>query len=197
MDSIHAQLIFRRVLEAMARPGRVVQLPDMRQDAPSGNKYACLLLFTLLDSYVSFKILSGNNHTDYEKLSTYISINSGSPESELEDADFILVFGGSSGGLVSSMKKGTAKYPDKSATVIYDVESVGGGSTTLSLSGPGIFSVQNLALEGIQEEEIGDLIRANGDFPLGIDVIFSDKDGKIACLPRSTAINCMNDTRSR
>lgn len=196
MDAGHSQLIFRRILDGMARPGKVVELPDVKHDVPFDNKYAYLLLFTLLDSYVTFKVLDIKRRADEAEVSKYISLRSGSRESGLEDADFVLVFGGSSGGLITSMKKGTPKYPDESATVIYDVESIGRGSTVLSLSGPGILSSQNLILEGIEKGEIEDLISANSDFPLGIDVVFLDKSGKVACLPRSTTINRTNDRRS-
>ena len=36
--------------------------------------------------------------------------------------------------------------------------------------------------------ELASIQDANKDFPLGIDCIFLDRTGKIACIPRSTTI---------
>jgi alpha-D-ribose 1-methylphosphonate 5-triphosphate synthase subunit PhnH len=196
MDSLESQAIFRMILYAMARPGKIVNLPNFKIDPPVGSKasldskYPFLVLFTFLDSYVRFKVLDRKNSIDATDVSTYVSTHTGSREAPIEEADFILIYGGSSKGLVSRMKRGSLKYPNESATLIYGVEFLGEGSLHLTLSGPGVPSVCELDLEGVEMDEMRDLIRANSEFPLGLDVIFSDKDGKAACLPRSTVVRC-------
>jgi len=182
-----AQLVFRKVLDAMARPGKVVNLSDISLNPPAENKYPFLILFTLLDHEVGFKVLGAKNKGDTEEMSRYITSNTGGRESSLENADFILIYGGSSGGRMHEMKRGTLEYPDESTTLIYDVERIGTGML-LTISGPGIRDERKMAIDGIKEEEIRDMVRVNSEFPLGIDVIFSDRYGNIIALPRSMKV---------
>ena len=185
-----SQIIFRKVLDAMARPGKIVELPDLEINAPTKNKFPCLVLLTFLDSHVKFKVLDIDNKVDSEEIAGYISSSTGSQEASVENSDFILIYGGSAGGLIRRMKKGSPKYPDESTTLIYDVESIGEDGVLMTLSGPGICSDHRLAVKGIEEAEITELISVNRDFPMGIDAIFSDKNGKVVCIPRSTTVSC-------
>jgi len=180
-----AQLVFRKVLDAMARPGKVAKLPDIPLNPPAENKYPFLILFTLLDHEVGFEVLGAKNNA--EEISRYIASNTGSSETSLENADFVLIYGGSSGGRIHEMKRGTLEYPDESVTLIYDVERIGTGML-LMISGPGIRAERKVAIDGIEEEEIRDMVRVNSEFPLGVDAIFSDRCGNILAMPRSTKV---------
>ncbi|MEA1905796.1 MAG: phosphonate C-P lyase system protein PhnH [Euryarchaeota archaeon] len=179
-----SQRIFRSLLDAMANPGRIITLPDIRIKPPAANMYPLLLLMTLLDHEVSFSVLDSG-----ALVTEYLKTNTGSKESRLENSDFILVYGGSSHGLIQGAKVGTLEYPDESATVIYDAGSIGDsdGDVLLELSGPGIADKRKVGASGIEETEIGDVL-AMQDYPLGLDLIFSDNAGRIACIPRSTTM---------
>nr|QNO55242.1 hypothetical protein MHJDHPNH_00044 [Methanosarcinales archaeon ANME-1 ERB7] len=187
MNLFDAQLTFRKVLDAMAKPGKVVKMPNISLNTPTENKYPFLILTSLLDHEVGFKVLDVKNRENTEDISRYISSNTGSHESSLEDADFILIYDGSSGGTIHEMKRGTLEYPDESAILIYDARRIGDG-VHLTISGPGIRDELEIAIDGIEEEEIRDIVKVNSEFPLGIDVIFSDLYGNIVCLPRSTRV---------
>jgi alpha-D-ribose 1-methylphosphonate 5-triphosphate synthase subunit PhnH len=187
MNLFDAQLTFRKVLDAMARPGKVVKMPDIALNPSTENKYPFAILFTLLDHEVSFKVLDPKNRENTEEISRYISSNTGSRESQLENAVFFLIYGGSSNGLIKKMKRGTLEYPDASATLIYDVGRIGKG-IRLTISGPGIRAEREIEIDGIEEEEIREIVTVNSEFPLGIDAIFSDRYGNIVCLPRSTRV---------
>ncbi len=178
------QRIFRSLLDAMANPGRIITLPDIRIEPPAANMYPLLLLMTLLDHEVSFSVLD-----DGALVTEYLKTNTGSKESRLENSDFILVYGGSSHGLIQRARVGTLEYPGESATVIYDIDSIGddGGDVLLELSGPGIADKRRIGASGIEENEIEDVL-AMQDYPLGLDLIFSDRAGRIACIPRSTIV---------
>lgn len=198
-----SQMIFRSLLDAMARPGSIVVLPDIKITSPALNRYPLLLLMTLLDHEVSFYV-SGhsdeNVNASRQAVAEYLRSNTGSNESALRDADFILVCEGSSQGLIRRVKQGTLEYPDESATVVYDVGSIGDRGydgddshdeyMLLELSGPGIAGKCMIAISGMEPAEIEDVL-AMRNYPLGIDAILSDRNGNIACIPRSTNVRVM------
>ncbi|KAF5415878.1 MAG: phosphonate C-P lyase system protein PhnH [Euryarchaeota archaeon] len=179
-----SQRIFRSLLDAMANPGRIITLPDIRIKTPVANRYPLLLLMTLLDHEVSFCVLDQGT-----QVTEYLKTNTGSKESRLKNSDFILVCGGSSHGLIPGARVGTLEYPDESATVIYDTGSVGADREDifLELSGPGIVDKRMIGVSGIEQTEIEDVL-AMQDYPLGLDLIFSDNAGRMACIPRSTTM---------
>jgi alpha-D-ribose 1-methylphosphonate 5-triphosphate synthase subunit PhnH len=202
-----SQIIFRSLLDAMARPGSIVVLPDINITSPAMNRYPLLLLMTLLDHEVSFCVLGHsdanvNANTNRLAVAEYLGSNTGSNESTLRDADFILVCEGSSHGLIHRVKQGTLEYPDESATVVYDVGSIGDREydgnddnghdeyMRLELSGPGIAGKCMIAISGMEPAEIEDVLAVR-NYPLGIDAILSDRNGNIACIPRSTNVRVM------
>jgi len=180
-----SQRIFRSLLDAMANPGRIITLPKIGIETPAANKYPLLLLMTLLDHEASFCVMGG----DQTQVTEYLKTNTGSKESGLGNSDFILVYGGSSCGLIQGARVGTLEYPDESATVIYDIDSIGAGEmgVLLELSGPGIAGKRKVGASGIEQTEIEDVL-AMRDYPLGLDLIFSDIAGRIVCIPRSTTV---------
>ena len=198
-----SQMIFRSLLDAMARPGSIVVLPDINITSPAMNRYPLLLLMTLLDHEVSFCVSGhddANVNVNRQAMAEYLRSNTGSKESALRDADFILVCEGSSHGLIRRVKQGTLEYPDESATVVYDVGSIGDQGygdddvydkyIRLELSGPGIAGKCMIAIGGMELAEIEDVLAVR-NYPLGIDAILSDRNGNISCIPRSTNVRVM------
>ncbi|MGP8319930.1 MAG: phosphonate C-P lyase system protein PhnH [Methanosarcinaceae archaeon] len=209
--TFNSQEIFRSILDAMARPGSIIRLPDISITPPVANRYPLLVLMTLLDHEVNFCVsghsdvnvnvnVSGNEDINRQAVAEYLRLNTGSQESAIKDADLILVLGGFSHGLIRRAKQGTLEYPDESATVVYDVGSIVNRShegekgynkeMLLELFGPGIADKCKIAISGIERAEIEDIL-ALRDYPLGIDTIFSDKAGNITCIPRSTNVRVM------
>lgn len=180
-----SQRIFRSLLDSMANPGCIITLPEIEIKPPAANKYPLLLLMTLLDHEVSFCVMGGAQ----TRVTEYLKTNTGSKESTLENSDFILVYGGTSHGLIRGARVGTLEYPDESATVIYDTGSIGdcGGEVMLELSGPGIADKRRIGVSGIEQTEIEDVL-AMRDYPLGLDLILSDRTGRIVCIPGSTTV---------
>src|SRR5262249_14125495 len=80
---------------------------------------------------------------------------------------------------------GTAEYPDRSTTIILQVQRLGDGEC-LSLSGPGIAGQTQLAAEPLPLD-LHDRLAANRAlFPRGVDVMLVSPDA-VAALPRSVA----------
>ena len=174
-QDIYTQQTFSKLMKAMSRPGNVYNLSLREGDAPF-----MPILLTLLDNEVTFAVIG-------QKIATEdITLATGSNETTIEEADYVLVFGGESAGAVLRTRRGDLRYPDKGATIIYLVKSVKGDGITLRLKGPGIKGEQLLSLDGFSESEVRDIKAANSDFPLGIDCIFIDSDARTASVPRST-----------
>jgi alpha-D-ribose 1-methylphosphonate 5-triphosphate synthase subunit PhnH len=105
-------------------------------------------------------------------------------------ADFVLVRGGDSGGELARARQGTLLDPALGATAIYEVEAVGEGPLTVSLSGPGIGpDPHTLHLTGVPVSEVALWRATRSSFPLGVDVLLVDRAGRCAALPRSTTLS--------
>jgi len=165
-------------MRTMSRPGTVQQI-DLRE----GDEPYMPILFTLLDNEVTFAIIGGNI------CSEKITLATGSRETSVNEADFILVVGGDSAGAVSRAKKGDLRYPDRGATIIYVVGSLEGSrGVKVRLKGPGIPGEQVIAIDGLSSGEVEDIRAANGEFPLGVDCIFVDVEARTASVPRSSSM---------
>ncbi len=81
---------------------------------------------------------------------------------------------------LSAYPIGTSAYPDRSATLIVERDTL--AATGATLTGPGIKDSANLSLPET------DAFQANhAQFPLGLDFIFTSGD-RLAALPRTTEV---------
>ena len=85
-------------------------------------------------------------------------------------------------------RRGTLEYPDSGATVIYLVDKLGETGGEADMHGPGINGTIRPLISGLDQAELGLLRKTNAEFPLGLDALFLDTDGRIMCIPRSTRI---------
>ena len=90
--------------------------------------------------------------------------------------------------VIEMTSEGYLEEPERSATVVVRVDAIGSGSLRAVLSGPGIETVQSLAIEGLDASALHALIERNALYPTGIDIVLVDPQGRVACLPRSTRI---------
>jgi alpha-D-ribose 1-methylphosphonate 5-triphosphate synthase subunit PhnH len=182
-----SQALFRRLLDATARPGTLVRLepPVLEVPAPA-LRPACALLLALLDLEVGIHVVGA----DAPRLADYLVANTGAMLMPLEAADFVLVAGPDSGGRIRRCKRGSLAAPHEGATLVYAPHALGAapaeGRLALRLRGPGIPETRHLAVAGVSEAEIA-AWRSLVDFPLGVDIWLAAADGTLAVLPRSTA----------
>ena len=86
-----------------------------------------------------------------------------------------------------AFQQGTAEYPDRSATLILQVQSLDGGGPGLVLTGPGINGQARIAPGPVPNDFVARL-RANlALFPRGIDLLLV-AGNRIVGLPRSTRV---------
>lgn len=178
-----AQATFRCLLEAMAHPGRIVALPPAGGlDAPSpllGSTFAVAL--TLLDFETPLWL---DDHLRAPPVVDALQFHCGCPiVGAPEDAAFALIARPDRAPPVTAFAPGTPEYPDRSTTVIVQVDGLDNGSG-VTLRGPGIDGAVRLRVDGVEADFWREWATNHARFPLGIDVVFTTASS-VAALPRS------------
>lgn len=177
-----AQQSFRRIMDAMARPGTVVEVGGaVMPPAPLMPATAAVLLTLAdLDTPLWLDPMSAD-------AAGYVAFHCGctvvpSPE----QAVFGVFADGRRLDGLGRFAVGEADYPDRAATVVIQVAGLGttGGRR---LSGPGIDGEARLAVDGLDDGfwafQAGNRLL----FPLGIDVVLACGH-RLAALPRSVTV---------
>lgn len=181
VQSAHA---FRAIMQAMARPGRIMELgADIEAPGPLLPSAAAVAL-TLCDFQTPVWLSPALAN---EQVIRYLRFHAGVPiMAEEQTAQF--VFTTASELLPRLLLQGTHEYPDRSATLVIQVR--GFESKFVELSGPGIRGVEGFGVAGLGDAFWGAMVENHARFPVGIDVIFA-APGQLAALPRSTAIRML------
>lgn len=166
---------FRAVMEAMARPGLIATLAGAVAPAPASPAAATLLL-TLCDAETPL-FLAGAH--DCASLRDWVAFHIGAPLVGPDRAMFAL---GSWQALLplSDYPQGTADYPDRSATLIVEMDALRPDGARLT--GPGIRDAAALSLPDPAAHAANRAL-----FPLGLDMFFAAGD-RLAALPRTTQV---------
>ncbi len=168
------QAVFRLLLEATSRPGRIYALPPILDGASA----FIAILSTLVDRGVTLhdgtRELRQREHNFLQAV-----------YAEAETANFILASGVNPPDFKPAI--GSLESPETGATLILTVAALGQGQMHVSCTGPGIedrhiFQVQGLHPEWIQARE-----KWNAWFPLGVDIYLVDAT-QVCALPRTTCI---------
>ncbi len=181
------QQVFRIVMQAMGNPGSIYSL-DNHGAREMHTSTLELLAETLFDQDVTFCVIGDQGTNEFEGR---VYERTKSPVTALSLADFIIVTGGASNRGLLDAKRGTPEYPDRGATILFNIETLEEGSTSdflARLNGPGIAGEKYIQMQGLDHEELDHLRELNSGYPLGVDSIFVDKKDRIMCLPRSTKI---------
>lgn len=193
-DRVHdAQFIFRQLLDAMSRPGKMNNIgsSSMKIDLSSGREQVVAsFALTLLDGEVSF-FVNMDNHLAIED---YIRNNTFSRLTGAEDADYLFLDGKIKDEeiihLIEKVKKGTLIQPDLSSTLFILVNgfSADFAGERLTLRGPGIEKQFVCYVNGISSVWWEEREKVNLEYPLGIDIILFTEAGEFLALPRTTII---------
>lgn len=172
---IEAAHAFRAVMDAMARPGRIYDIAGALPPPPLSSAAGAVLL-TLCDVETPI-YLAGTHNT--EAVRSWIAFQTGSPLTDPANAAFAL---GSWPDLMPLQPYaiGTPQYPDRSATLIVELDAL--VSTGAVLKGPGIKTESSLSLPDCAAFQANHAL-----YPLGLDFIFTSGN-KVAALPRSTNV---------
>lgn len=187
---------FRVLLDCLARPGRVGQLPappfaDLPRlpDETPPNPVAVAACMSLLDQTVSFAQATGETWLSADHpLTRWMALRSNARPVAPEAADFALLHNSAGAVLLDALKQGTLLCPEQSCTVFLCVPEIVAGGATLRLIGPGIAGETTIGLPDIAPGELEALITRCGRFPLGIDIFLIDQRGRCLGLPRTTQV---------
>jgi alpha-D-ribose 1-methylphosphonate 5-triphosphate synthase subunit PhnH len=176
-----SQQVFRAVLEALARPGTVLALPDgpLRTLAP-----AVIPVFALADLGTGVCVLERADDRWGDTVTTATS----APLWPAELARLIAAVRPVTEGEVRSFCRGSAAAPEDGALVSLAIADLDGGDRRWRLSGPGIADTASLAPRGLPASFVTARAEAVTGYPAGIDVLLVTDDGRVVGLPRTTTI---------
>lgn len=181
---VDSQIVFRILLDALARPGRVHEL-DVQSGVPDGLSPAMTAaLLTLIDVDAPLWLPSETSPDVGRFLRFHCSSQI---VQEPSQAAFVAVPAGHAAPALIDCNPGDPAYPDRSATLIIEVESLQDGAP-LRLAGPGIEDAQGLRVRGLPGDFLAQWQANSQRFPLGVDVILTH--GRLVCgLPRTCRMN--------
>jgi alpha-D-ribose 1-methylphosphonate 5-triphosphate synthase subunit PhnH len=181
----NAQSVFRAVMDAMARPGSAQTLtPALMPPAPLSRGAGAIAL-TLLDYESPFWLdatLAGHGN-----VAQWLRFHTGAPiVRDPSDAAFAFIADAAHVPDFGSFALGTAEYPDRSTTLVLQVERLS-GPNVMRLRGPGIASERQFAVSPYPADLIAQLQGNHAAFPRGVDLLFVTPDA-VAAIPRSTRV---------
>jgi alpha-D-ribose 1-methylphosphonate 5-triphosphate synthase subunit PhnH len=187
---LSAQSTFRSVMDAMARPGRVQRIVAGAGAPAAMMRGTAAIALTLFDHDTPLWLDSRMAETpDVRK---WLKFHTGAPViADPSICSFALV--GDSGELpgLDSFSFGTNEYPDRSTTLILQVESLTHGPS-VELRGPGIEGSAVLQA-AIRPPDLFERLAVNAAlFPRGIDVVLVADDAMVA-IPRTTRLAAKGD----
>ena len=175
---VDAARAFRSAMSAMARPGQIERLDTAAPPSPLSSAAGTLLL-TLADPETGVCLAGAH---DTAAMRAWLAFHTGAPIVAAGQAHFAV---GTWDALMplSQFSVGTSEYPDRSATLIVEMEDLRGEG--VHLRGPGIKTTAALNLPDAEA------MRANNaQFPLGLD-FFLTRGARVAALPRSTQVSTL------
>jgi alpha-D-ribose 1-methylphosphonate 5-triphosphate synthase subunit PhnH len=179
------QAVFRALMDALARPGTVKPLVPAA-GAPSPLTAAAAAVALALLDYETPVWLDAPL-AQSPQLTDWIRLHAGAPvTSDPRQAAFAFISDAAHAPPFDGFSLGTPEYPDRSATLVLQVEGFGNGQRLL-LSGPGIPDMRSFSAQPLPQDFQARLAANRALFPRGVDLILVSPDA-VAALPRSVAL---------
>jgi len=178
-----SQQVFRDVMTAMAKPAAPVRCAQWPPSGSPGRLLpsAAAVVLTLADFETSIYLddtLSGD-----PQITGFLDFHTGAPRtSEPAKAQFALIAAPHALGDFTAFAQGTPEYPDRSATLIIQIEAF---TRDHCFVGPGIADTVAFGIAPAIPEFATQWAANRARFPCGVDLIFAGPDA-IAALPRSS-----------
>jgi alpha-D-ribose 1-methylphosphonate 5-triphosphate synthase subunit PhnH len=140
------------------------------------------VLLTLCDADTALWLQQPN-----DEVATHLRFHAGVRlVQEPAEADFALITEPSSMPPLNQFAHGDLRYPDRSASLIVQVDGFH-ENRGMRFAGPGIRDVEQLAIEGLPAEFWQQRAAMRTQLPLGVDLIFIAGERMVA-LPRTTRV---------
>src|SRR5579871_2075329 len=182
---LSAQNTFRSVMDAMARPGTVQQVAAAVGTPGSVMRGTAAIALTLFDH--DTPIWLDAKLSDTAEVAKWLRFHASAPVvADSSIASFALIANTAALPDFNRFSFGTNEYPDRSTTLILQVESLTQGRE-YRLSGPGIDGIAVLRAT-LAPKDLFDRLAINAAlFPRGIDVVLVADDAIVA-IPRTTRL---------
>jgi alpha-D-ribose 1-methylphosphonate 5-triphosphate synthase subunit PhnH len=170
----NAQVVFRAIMDAMARPGTVHTLLSLAHPPAPLSATAGAVALALCDN--DTPVWLDPPLQAEASVKAWLGFHTGAPLANTPaDAHFALIANPKEMAALDGFSQGTQEYPDRSTTLI---------------EGPGIEKTSMLAPTGMPRHFVEQWKQNNQRFPRGVDIILA-APGSLACLPRTTRIKTM------
>ena len=183
-----AQSTFRAVMDAMARPGTVHRIEAWLDSPAPLTSAAAAIALTLFDHDTTIWLDGPLAATP--NVARWLRFHSSAPVTgEARYSTYAVIADPLAMPGFEAFAQGTDEYPDRSTTLILQLQSLSGGPA-LQLAGPGIAGTAILRASGLPHDLPERIARNRTLFPRGVDLILVADDG-VAALPRTTRVTAM------
>jgi alpha-D-ribose 1-methylphosphonate 5-triphosphate synthase subunit PhnH len=187
---LSAQSTFRSVMDAMARPGTVQRIVAAAGGPAAMMRGTAAIALTLFDHDTPVWLDPGMAATP--EVAKWLKFHAGAPvAADSSVCSFALIGDGGELPELDRFSLGTDEYPDRSTTLILQVESLTEGPA-FDLCGPGIDGAAVLRAT-IEPPGLFERLAVNATlFPRGIDIVLVADDAIVA-IPRTTRLVAKGD----
>ncbi|MFZ2154844.1 MAG: phosphonate C-P lyase system protein PhnH [Bradyrhizobium sp.] len=187
---LSAQTTFRSVMDAMARPGSVRKIATVAGAPPAVMRGTAAIALTLFDHDTPLWLDPQMSETS--DVGKWLRFHTGAPViADSSICSFALIGDARALPALDGFAFGSNEYPDRSTTLILQVESLTQGHA-IELRGPGIDGTAILRA-ALQPVDLFERLAINAAlFPRGIDVILV-ADDDIVAIPRATRVAAKGD----
>jgi alpha-D-ribose 1-methylphosphonate 5-triphosphate synthase subunit PhnH len=182
---LSAQSTFRSVMDAMARPCSVQRIVSAAGTPSAMMRGTAAIALTLFDHDTPVWLDAAMSATS--DVAKWLKFHTSAPVvADSSIAGFALVGDPENLATLDRFAFGSNEYPDRSTTLILQVESLTNGPA-VELRGPGIDGLATLRAS-IQPQDLFERLAVNATlFPRGIDVVLVHDDSIVA-IPRTTRL---------
>jgi alpha-D-ribose 1-methylphosphonate 5-triphosphate synthase subunit PhnH len=187
---LSAQTTFRSVMDAMARPGSVQRVAAASGAPAAMMRGTAAIALTLFDHDTPVWLDPLLSETS--DVGKWLKFHTGAPVvADPSVCSFAVIGDARALPALDRFSFGSNEYPDRSTTVILQVESLTQGSA-FELRGPGIDGAAALRAT-LQPADLFERLAINATlFPRGIDVVLVADDAVVA-IPRTTRLAAKGD----
>jgi alpha-D-ribose 1-methylphosphonate 5-triphosphate synthase subunit PhnH len=181
-----SQSVFRALMDALAQPGVVRPISVFVQPPSPLTIELAAVALTLADHDSPVWLDARLRNTG--PVLDWLRFHTGAPlDTDPASAAFAFADGAQVLPQLSDFAQGTDEYPDRSTTLVIEVEGFQGGAR-LTLRGPGIKDETSIAPSGLPQGFVSQWNENRALFPRGIDVVLVAA-GHVLGIPRTTRIS--------
>ncbi|HWL05127.1 MAG TPA: phosphonate C-P lyase system protein PhnH [Xanthobacteraceae bacterium] len=177
-----SQARFRALMNAFARPGTIVTVTCPNAPRPLAEATAGVL--ECLCDFETPVWLAPSLETS-SAVVEWVRFRTGSPVGPAAEASFAVVSDKDHFPDLDIFTSGSADYPDRSTTVLIQIEDFDG--KPYAISGPGIQQNRSFSAASLPPDFIARMTRNRWLYPRGVDVLLVSGD-RLLALPRSVHI---------